>query len=194
MAHRPTMPVLPGWAPLAEPPRRLQPGAVLRWWWPTTVTAGFLVLVAIVGDRDDPAPGLSTRGLATLTLAAVALTTLTIRRQAGPWALARALAEYAVIGLLVALLATPTVPSAERAATSTRTPATQEAASLPPGISQVVEAGRWLAGAGRWLVELWRRADPATGHRTPPPWTTQPTPHSDALPAPLLDRPGGPSS
>ena len=182
MAHRPTMPVppvLPGWGPLVEPPRRrLQAGAVLRWWWPTTVTTGFLVLVAVVGGRDDPDPGLSMRGLAVLTLAAVALAILTIRRQAGPWALARALAEYAVVVLLVGLLTTSSaVPPAERAlATSTRPPAaTQETASLPPGISQVVGAGRRVAGASRWLVELWHRSDPDT-RRSPPPSTTRPKP------------------
>jgi hypothetical protein len=187
MAHRPTMPVLPGWEPLVDPSRRLQASAVLRWWWPATVVTGFLVLVAVVGDRDDPAPGLSSRGLATLTLATVALATLTIRRQAGPWALARALAEYAVIVLLVGLLTTPTglVPSAERApATSTRPPvATQAAASLPPGMSQVVSIGRWL-------TELWARAAAMTDD--PPP--TRPQPTSGALPAPRLHRTGGPSS
>jgi hypothetical protein len=185
MAHRPTMPVLSGWEPLVEPPRRLQPSAVLRWWWPAAVVTGFLVLVAIVGDRDDPTPGLSSRGLATLTLATVALATLTIRRQAGPWALARALAEYTVIVLLVGLLTTPTAaPSAERTpATSTRPPvAQQEAASLPPGMSQVLSVGRWL-------TELWDRA---AAMADPPP--TRPKSKSGALPAPRTHRPGGPLS
>jgi hypothetical protein len=166
MAHRPTTPLLPGWGPLVEP-RHRHAAAVLRWWWPAAVTAGFLVLVAVVGGRDDPAPGLSLRGLATLTLAAVALTILTIRRRFGPWALARALAEYAVLVLLVGLLTTPTgaVPSAEPApASSTRPPTVkQEAASLPPGISHIV-------GAGRWLAELWDRAEAMTD----PPPTTRP--------------------
>jgi hypothetical protein len=161
MAHRPTMPttpLLPGWGPLVEPPRRLEAAAVLRWWWPAAVVTGFLVLVAVVGDRDDPTPGLSSRGLATLTLATVALATLTIRRQAGPWALARTLAEYTVVVLLVGLLTTPTgAPHAERApASSTRPPvAKQAAASLPPGMSQLVSAGRWL-------TELWDRAEAMT--------------------------------
>jgi hypothetical protein len=189
MADRPTMPVppvLPGWEPLVEPPRRLQPSVVLRWWWPAAVVTGFLVLVAIVGDRDDPTPGLSSRGLATLTLATVALATLTIRRQAGPWALARALAEYTVIVLLVGLLTTPTgAPHAERASASSPRPpvAKQEAASLPPGMSQVVSVGRRL-------VELWDRAQAMTDD--PPP--TPPTPNSGALPAPRPHRPGGPLS
>jgi hypothetical protein len=196
MAHRPTMPttpLLPGWGPLVEPPRRLHTAAaVLRWWWPTAVAASFLVLVAVVGGRDDPAPGLSLRGLATLTLAAAALTSLTIRRRLGPWALARALAEYAVLVLLVSLLTIPTgAPSAEPTpASSTRPPTvTQESASLPPGISQVVDAGRRLARAGRWLTELWDRAEAMTD---PPP--TRPQPTSGAPPPPVPDRPGGPAS
>jgi hypothetical protein len=191
MAERPTMPVLSGWAPLAEPPRRLHAAtAVLRWWWPTAVLTGFLVLVAVVGSRDDPAPGLSLRGLATLTLAAAALTILTIRRRFGPWALTRALAEYTVLVLLIGLLATSgAVPPAERAlANSTRPPAAaQEAASLPPGIAQVVGAGRRLAAAGHWLAELWDRAEAMT---EPPP-TTRPTPTSQAQTAPRPHRPGG---
>ena len=73
MAHRPTQPCCPaGAAGRAAPPPPRRRG--LRWWWPTAVVAGFLVLVAMVGDRDDPAPGLSMRGLVILTLAAVALT------------------------------------------------------------------------------------------------------------------------
>ena len=142
------------------------------------MVAGFLVLVAVVGDRDDPAPGLSMRGLATLTLAAAALTILTIRRRFGPWALARALAEYAVLVLLVALLATSsTVPPTERAlAESPRPPAAaQEATSLPPGIAQVVDASRRLAAAGHWLAELWDRAK----DMTEPPPDAQPKPKED---------------
>jgi len=184
MFHRPTLPVppvLPGWEPLADPSRRLPAGAVLRWWWPTAVVTGFLILVAVVGGRDDPAPGLSTRSLTTLTLAAVALATLTIRRQAGPWALTRALAEYSVIVLLVGLLATPgAVGPAEQALAERPPAAAQEAASLPPGIAQVVEAGRRVAGAGRWLAEAWRRSDPEA---------TQPTPPSTSRPQPTEGRP-----
>jgi hypothetical protein len=198
MHHPPTL--LPGWAPLTEPPRRLHAGAILRWWWPTTTAAGFLILVAVVGDRDHSAPGLSMRGLVILTLAAAALTILTVRRRFGPWALTRALAEYAVLVLLVALLATPTPEQAP--ATSTRSPAAQPqaakpqavkqgTASLPPGISQVVGAGRRLADAGHWLLELWRRADHQTAPQSAP---TNPEPNREARPAPAPDRPGGPSS
>jgi hypothetical protein len=103
---------------------------------------------------------------------------LTIRRRYGPWALTRALAEYTVLVLLVALLATSgAVPPAERAlADSTRPPAAaQEAASLPPGIAQVVGAGQRLADAGRWLAELWDRAKDMTEPPSPP----QPSPKED---------------
>ena len=200
MHHPPTL--LSGWGPLTEPPRRRlhATAAVLRWWWPTATVAGFLVLVAVVGDRDHPAPGLSMRSLGILTLAAAALTILTIRRRFGPWALTRALAEYAVLVLLVTLLATPTPEQAP--APSTRPPAAQQqaatppavkqgTASLPPGISQVVGAGRRLADAGQWLLDLWRRADHQTAPESAP---TNPEPNHQARPAPAPDRPGGPSS
>jgi hypothetical protein len=88
--------------------------------------------------------------------------------------------------LLVGLLTTPAaVLHAERApATAPRPPvASQEVASLPPGMSQVVSAGRWL-------VELWDRAEAMTDD--PPP--TRPQPKSRALSAPLPHRPGGPLS
>jgi hypothetical protein len=190
MHHPPTL--LPGWGPLTEPPRRLHPGTILRWWWPTTTVAGFLILVAVVGDRDHPAPGLSMRGLVILTLAAAALTALTVRRRLGPWALARAVAEYAVLVLLVGLLATSTAASLTEPAParSTRPPAAQQeaeqraakppvvkqsTATLPPGISQVVGAGRRAAGAGRWLLDIWRRADqqPAPSPHPPSPGPTE---------------------
>jgi hypothetical protein len=69
------------------------------------------------------------------------------------------------------------VPPAEPAlANAPRPPATaQQAASLPPGISQVVGAGRRLADAGRWLAELWDRAK----DMTEPPSPTQPSPKED---------------
>jgi hypothetical protein len=202
--HHPST-LLPGWGPLVEPPgHRLQSAAaLLRWWWPTAVVTSFLILVAVVGDRDHPAPGLSMRGLVILALAAAALTALTVRRRLGPWALARALAEYAVLVLLVGLLATPTAASLAEPAPvrSARPPAAQQeaeqraakppvvkqsTASLPPGISQVVGAGRRAVAAGRWLLDIWRRAD------------QQPTPHPESggetQPAPSPHRLGGPRS
>ena len=68
--------------------------------------------------RDDPAPGLSPRrGLATLDPGrGLVLAILTIRRRYGPWALARALAEYAVVVLLAVLVATTGRPPSTRPA------------------------------------------------------------------------------
>ena len=101
-------PLLPGWAPLVDPaPSASRPplGPAAGGGRPLAV-GGFLAVVAFVFGHDDPAPGLSMRGLLTLALAAAALIILTIRRRCGPGPLARALAEYAVVVLLVALLAT----------------------------------------------------------------------------------------
>ena len=168
MAHRPTMqpttPLLPGWGPLVEPPRRLHAASVLRWWWPTAMVIGFLALVAVVGGRDDPAPGLSMRSLVTLTLAAAALTILTIRRRFGPWALARALAEYAVLVLLVALLATSSaVPPAERAlANSPRPPATAATGSQPA--PRDLPSRRRRPAPGRRRPLAGRAVGPGQGH------------------------------
>ena len=182
MAHRPTMqpttPLLPGWGPLVEPPRRLHAASVLRWWWPTAMVIGFLVLVAVVGGRDDPAPGLSMRSLVTLTLAAAALTILTIRRRFGPWALARALAEYAVLVLLVALLATSSAvprPSGRWPTRPGPRPLLNRQPACPPGSPKSSSAGRRLADAGRWLAELWDRAKDMTEPPSPP----QPSPKED---------------
>ena len=74
--------------------------SVGRWWWPTLTVAGFLAVVVQVLDHDDPAPGLSTRGLLTIALAAAVVALLTIHRRYGPRPLARALAEYTVVALL----------------------------------------------------------------------------------------------
>ena len=185
MAHRPTMPttpLLPGWGPLVEPPRRLHAAAVLRWWWPTAVVAGFLVLVAVVGSRDHPAPGLSMRGLVILTLAAAALTILTIRRRFGPWALARALAEYAVLVLLVALLATSRTVPPSRAGPGQLDPAPgrcagggQPAPRDLPGRRRRPAPGRRRPLAGRAVAP--RRPDRhQSAHRPEPDHRTRSTP------------------
>ena len=100
---------LPGWSPLIDHgplPLRMA-GSVARWWWPTLTLAGFGTVVGIVLGHDHPStPGLSTRGLATIALAALVVVLLTIHRTAGPGALARAAAEYTVVALLAGLLAT----------------------------------------------------------------------------------------
>jgi hypothetical protein len=101
-------PQMPGWAPLVDPdPAPLHTArSVGRWLWPTVAVTGFLAVTGFVLGHDDPAPGLSRRGLLTIALAAVVVVLLTIHRRYGAWPLARALVEYAVVFLLAVLLAT----------------------------------------------------------------------------------------
>jgi hypothetical protein len=132
---------LPGWSPLIDHrplPLRMT-GSVARWWWPTLALAGFGTVVGIVLGHDDPTtPGLSTRSLATIALAALVVVLLTIHRTAGPGALARAAAEYTVVALVAGLLATggvvvdsrPTPPSP--ASLTAPTPRPRPATTSPP--------------------------------------------------------------
>ena len=78
------LPHLPGWAPLVDPgPRPLQAArSVGRWFWPTIAVSGFLAVVAYTVAHDDPAPGLSVRGVLTVALAAAVVVLLTLRRSA----------------------------------------------------------------------------------------------------------------
>jgi hypothetical protein len=191
-------PHLPGWSPLIDQgplPRRMA-GSVARWWWPTLALAGFGTVVGIVLGHDDPtASGLSTRGLATIALAALVVVLLTIHRTAGPGALARAAAEYTVVALLAGLLATggavvdqqptdPTKPSKPNHANAQAAAGDDQPAVLR-AVTTVLRAGaavvRAVTGAARWLINLWRQADQqatAKGEAMAPP------PHSPTPPAP----------
>ena len=80
-----------------------------RWLWPTLAVSGFLAVVAYTFAHDPSAPGLSSRGLLTVALAAVVVVLLTIHRRHGPGPLARAVAEYAAVALLASLLTAPGV-------------------------------------------------------------------------------------
>ena len=165
--------------PPPPPGRRGRSG---RWWWPTLAVAGFLAVVAVVLDHDHPAPGLSMRGL---------LIHRPGRRGRGladhppprrPRALARALAEYAVVVLLAALLAATGATLDQQPATAPATPSRprpqaattgRRSTGRPPGWS-----GPWprpagaVAGAGQWLIDLWRQAD----HQTAPAHRPRPRP------------------
>jgi hypothetical protein len=118
----------PGWSPLVDDgPLPLQAASsIARWWWPILALAAFGAVAGLVLGHDHPAPGLSTRGLVTIALAALVVVLLTLHRAAGPGPLARAVAEYAVVavlaGLLVADLGVPEQPS-----NSTGFPTTTEA-------------------------------------------------------------------
>jgi hypothetical protein len=162
----------PGWAPLVDHgPRPLQVARSLgRWWWPTLTISGFLAVLAYVVDHDPSAPGLSYRGLLTVALAATVVALLTIHRRYGPSSLGRALAEYATVALLAALLVAPagTVdhhPTDQAPSGQSRAQAAggQDQPAVIQAVTNGLRAGaavvRGVTGAIRWLVNLWHRAD-----------------------------------
>jgi hypothetical protein len=171
----------PRLGPLIDPgPRSLHAArSVGRWFWPTLAVSGFLAVVAYTVAHDDPAPGLSHRGLLTLGLAAAVVVLLTVHRRYGPGPLARALAEYTVVAVLVGLLAAggggvdqqpadhPTPAQADQAKPqSAATPKTKAEAAASDDRPAVIQAGakvvRAVTGAVGWLVGLWHQADPNT--------------------------------
>jgi hypothetical protein len=187
----------PGWDPLPDPgplPLRAA-GSLARWWWPISAIVGFLAVVAYVSTHDSQ-PGLSNRSWLTITLAAVVVVLLTVHRAGRgrlPRApLARALAEYAVVALLAALLVTANAgqqpaghgekagrhqateqPAKPRQATGHdhRQPAEHTDAGTTdrrPGIVRVV------SGVWGWLAELWHTAGELADRPAPPPSTTTP--------------------
>jgi hypothetical protein len=164
---------------------------VARWWWPTAAASGFLAVVAYVLGHDDPAPGLSQRGLATVVLTAVVVVLLTIHRRYGSGSLARAVTEYTVVALVATLLAAADGVAVDQQPTDRPTRVEGQAqaaagdnqpAALRVGakvVRGVTGAARAVAGAVRWLTDLWRQADPqatppkgeamAASPRSPPP-------------------------
>ena len=165
-------PTLPGWAPIMDPdPFPLQAArTVSRWLWPTLAVGGFLAVTGFVLGHDDPAPGLSGRGLLTVALAAAVVVLLTLHRRYGPRPLARALAEYAVVFLLAVLVATTGVPLDQPAASTTR------ASTVPdqrPALVKTIDTFRdWLR---EW--QAWARTQRDRGPR--------PEPTGQAMAAPL---------
>jgi hypothetical protein len=171
-----------------------------RWWWPTLSLAGFGAVLGFVVGHDHPGPGLSTRGLLTIALAALMVVLLSLHRSAGPGPLARAVAEYAVVALLAALLTLaggvdqqPTNPAGSSAKTQVKRAGTAkpkaQATQDRPGvlrvaagaIQAVTKAIRAVTGAARWVVDLWRQADQQTNRRpSRSPSTT--TPKGEAMP------------
>jgi hypothetical protein len=144
--------------------------SVGRWLWPTLAVSGVLAVVAHSFAHDNPAPGLSHRGLLTIALAAAVVVLLTIHRRYGPGSLARALAEYAAVALLATLLTAPGVgidqQSADHPASGqarAQAAADDDQPAVVRAVTKVLRAGaavvRAVTGAARWLVDLWRRAD-----------------------------------
>jgi hypothetical protein len=131
--------------------------------------SGFVAVVAYVAGHDDPTPGLSHRSLLTVALAAAVVILLTVHRRYGSGSLARAVAEYAVVALLATLLTAgggaaidqqpadrPTRAQAQAAASDDQPAVLQAGAKVVQGVTG---AARAVAGAVRWLVDLWRQAN-----------------------------------
>jgi hypothetical protein len=141
-------------------------------------------VAGLVLAHDHPAPGLSTRGLVTIALAALVVVLLTLHRAAGPGPLARAMAEYAVVAVLAGLLVTdvgglaqppsnsPSPAAKADARQAARVKPNMEAGQDRPGVLRVAAAVaravtraiRAVTGAVGWLVDLWRQADQQTDH------------------------------
>jgi hypothetical protein len=155
----------PGWAPLVDPSPLYTVRSVGRWLWFTVAVGGFLLVTGFTFAHDDPTPGLSVRGLVTITLAAAVVVLLTIRRTAGPGPLARAMAEYTVVFLLAALVATTGI-SLDQPAASDKT-----AHTVPdqrPALVKTIDGFRdWLHEWRRWAdkqTDRGQAATPTPGH------------------------------
>jgi hypothetical protein len=130
---------------------------------------GFLAVTGFVLRHDDPAPGLSWRGLLTVALAAAVVGLLTLHRRYGPRPLARALAEYAVVFLLAVLVATTGVPLNQPATPTTK--ASTVGDQRPALVKTIDRFGDWL--------DEWRAWAHTQGRRRP-----QPKPKDQAATAP----------
>ena len=158
----------PGWAPLVDPgPLPLQTArSVGRWLWFTLAVGGFLAVTGFLFAHDDPAPGLSVRGLLTIALAAAVVVLLTIRRTAGPGPLTRAMAEYAIVFLLAVLVATTGISVDQPPAASGGSTASA-ASDQRPALVKTIDGFRdWLSQWREWArKESDRRAKAATPSR-----------------------------
>jgi hypothetical protein len=179
----------PGWGQPLDDPLPFRAGLVGRWFYPTLAISGFLLVTGFVVAHDDPAPGLSTRGLLAIALAATVVALLTIRRTAGPGPLTRALAEYQVVSLLAVLVATTGITLDPHPTGGVR----QASAAVDhrPALVKTIDTWRdRLVSAWEWLAELWRRADQQTApHPQSSATTTSPAPMGEAMaPSPAPPR------
>jgi hypothetical protein len=161
---------LPGWAPLVDAgPAPLHTArSVRRWLWPTVAVTGLLAVTGFVLGHDDPAPGLSRRGLLTIALAAVVVVLLTLRRAAGPGPLARALVEYAVVFLLAVLVATTGINIDQPPAGAEQASAARD--QRPALVKAIDGFGDWLSEWRAWVrKETHRRAQSSTATSPAPP-------------------------
>jgi hypothetical protein len=164
----------PGWAPLVDHgPLPLQTArSVGRWLWPTLSVSGFLVVTGFVFRHDDPAPGLSLRGLLTVALAAAVVILLTLRRTVGPGAMARAVFEYAVVFVLAVLIATTGI-DIDQAATGGKQAST--ARDQRPALVKTID------GFQDWLSQWRDWANKESDRRPQSSSATVPDPTSQAM-------------
>jgi hypothetical protein len=147
-----------GWTSLVDPgPLPLQTArSVGRWLWPTLSVSGFVSVTGFVFGHDDPAPGLSLRGLCTIALAAAVIILLTLRRTTGPGPLARAVFEYAVVFLLAVLVATTGIDLDQAPTGAKQASATSD---QRPALIKTIDGFR------DWLGEWREWAHKETDHR-----------------------------
>jgi hypothetical protein len=165
----------PGWAPLVDHgPLPLQTARSFgRWLWPTLLVSGFLLVTGFVFGHDDPAPGLSGRGLCTIALAAAVVILLTLRRTTGPGPLVRALFEYAVVFLLAVLIATTGI-DIDQAPTGSK----RAAVDQRPALVKTIDGFRdWLSQWQDWARKETDRRSQSSSAPAPalsPPSTRRP--------------------
>ena len=169
----------PGWGSLIDPgPLPLRTAhSVGRWLWRTLAVGGFLLVTAFMLAHDDPAPGLSLRGLLTIALAAAVVVLLTIRRAGGPGPLARAVFEYAVVFLLAVLVATAGIPVDQPPATGSQQ--ASAARDQGPALVKSIDGLRdWLSQWREWARKENDRRARSAPVTTPTlalsPWTRRP--------------------
>jgi hypothetical protein len=162
----------PGWGqPLDDPPLLRAAGSVGRWLWPTLSIGGFLVVTGFVLGHDDPAPGLSLRGLCIMALAAAVVILLTLRRTAGSGSLVRALVEYAVVFLLAVLIATTGV-DVDQAPTGSKRAAVDQRPAL---VKTIDGFGDWLSQWRDWAHKETDRRSESAATTTPAPALSPPS-------------------
>ena len=147
-----------------------------RWLWPTLLVTGFLATFIWVARHDHSARGLSERSWLTLALAGL-LTVLLVAYslRGGSRQLLRALAEYATVALLVALLILPAGGQPHRVHQPPAAPPTTAAASQrnPAGDrGQPVSLGLLLRKLREAVADAAKHASDSAGAGDAPPPTT----------------------
>jgi small-conductance mechanosensitive channel len=131
------------WAPWDAPTEPLlPPHGRGRWRWVIVAGGGFLCVVSWVLTHDTAAGvGLSLRSWLTLALAALVVVLLSAYRAAGLRLLLRAVAEYTVVAVLAALLATTTAGRGPQPARQPSKAKANAAAELCPTLVQAFAGG-----------------------------------------------------